>query len=71
MGSRGRRSAADLATPRPQREMMPIDFDAFARRFPDTREATRALMRAERVGQAARRVLPDGTTEWLISDDLL
>lgn len=70
MGQRGRRSAADISSPRAQVEMIPLDFDQFARRFPDVREAERALTRAERHGNARRHVLPDGSIQWYAAGDL-
>lgn len=73
MGARGRRSAADLATIRPEREFVAIDFDRFFSRggYSDRREAERALLRAERSGQATRRAGPDGTTEWYGTAELV
>lgn len=66
MGARGRRSAADMTSPRLQRELMPIDFEQFFARggFPDRREAERALLRLERLGDARRVMQPDGSVEW-------
>lgn len=65
MGARGRRSAADLSSPRPQGELMPVDLDALTRVYGDRREAVRSLRRAERHGQAVCKPSPDGTEEWL------
>jgi hypothetical protein len=68
MGSRGPRSAADLASYRPQpandRPQTRIDVDQLARQFGDKREALRSLKRAERFGDVVSRTMPDGTVEW-------
>jgi hypothetical protein len=64
MGTRGPRSAADLASYRPNRELTAIDFEAFARQFGDRREALRALRRAERQGSVISRMTPEGGLEW-------
>ncbi len=64
MGSRGRRSAADLATPRPVREELPVDLDALARQLGDRREVVRYLKRAERIGTAISRASKDGALQW-------
>ena len=53
MGARGPRSANDLAFIRPEAELIPIDVDAMARQYGDSREALRALKRAERHGQSS------------------
>jgi hypothetical protein len=64
MGARGPRSAADLTAFRHEGELTPIDVEALARHYGDSREALRALRRAERHGQAVSRTRPDGSVEW-------
>jgi hypothetical protein len=67
MGSRGRRSAADLSTPINATIDMssPIDIAEMARQYGlSQREALRALRRAERRGEAISRISRDGTLEF-------
>lgn len=64
MGTRGRRSAADLCIFRTEGELIPIDLDAMARGYSDTREAVRALRRAERAGTVVCKTGPNGEQFW-------
>jgi len=67
MGTRGPRSASDLATYRPNLDLddgIPVNMADLAHRLGSKREAERALRRAERVGETYTRTAPDGTVQW-------
>jgi hypothetical protein len=68
MGTRGRRSVADLSAYRPNltaNSHKPIDIPALAKeRGTSKREAERFVRRAERHGQAVRHTSRDGDIEW-------
>jgi transcriptional regulator GlxA family with amidase domain len=68
VGVRGRRSAADLATTRPDLSINlrePIDIAELARQHGTSRrEAERLVRRAERHGEAVSRIAQDGHLEW-------
>ena len=61
MGSRGRRSSADLATYRPDLPLIPVNLDTTSG---DQREAERALRRRERQGELVSQTAPDGSISW-------
>jgi hypothetical protein len=65
MGTRGRRSVAELSAIRPIRRLKPVDFQALVQQCQGRRrEAERALKRAERRGQAVCRPAENGVLEW-------
>jgi hypothetical protein len=67
MGARGRRSAADLSTPRSLSVSIgeQINIPALAQQYRTSqREVLRAIRRAERRGEAVSRISRDGSLVW-------